>query len=59
LSLNYGAIATLSGRRPVGSIARLSAGWFASNIFGLPLLTRSQAPLEPDEPLLISDRADR
>ena len=53
---NPGAISTLSAPRLVGSIAHLSAGWLASNIVGLPLLTRSQAPLEPDETLLISDR---
>jgi len=51
-----GAISELSRPRPVGNISRLSAGWFASGIFGLPLLTRAQASLEPDETLLISDR---
>lgn len=51
-----GAISRLSAPRPVGAIANLSAGFFVSNLFGLPLLTRSQAPLEPEDSLLISDR---
>lgn len=51
-----GAISRLSSPRPVGSIARLSSGFYVSNLLGLPLLTRSQAPLEPDKSLLTSDR---
>jgi hypothetical protein len=51
-----GAISRLSAPRPVGAIANLSAGFFVSHVFGLPLLTRSQAPLEPDDSLLTSDR---
>jgi hypothetical protein len=51
-----GAIAALSAPKPVGSIASLSNGWFFSAIFGLPLLTASQRPLESDETLLINDR---
>ena len=43
-----GAISALSAPRPVGSIATLSDGWFVLNLLGLPLLTRSQAPPEPD-----------
>jgi hypothetical protein len=52
-----GAISRLSAPRPVGAIANLSAGFFVSNLFGLPLLTRSQAPLEPDASLLTPDRS--
>jgi len=52
-----GAISRLSAPRPVGAIANLSAGFFVSTVFGLPLLTRSQAPVEPDDSLLISDRS--
>lgn len=52
-----GAISRLSAPRPVDAIANLSAGFFVSNLFGLPLLTRSQAPLEPEDSLLISDRS--
>ncbi len=52
-----GAISSLSAPRPVGATANLSAGFFVSNWIGLPLLTRSQAPLEPDETLLTSDLA--
>jgi hypothetical protein len=51
-----GAISRLSRSRPVGAIASLSAGFFVSKLFGLPLLTRSQAPLEPDNTLLTSNR---
>jgi hypothetical protein len=51
-----GAISRLSAPRPVGAISKLSAGFFVSTVFGLPLLTRSQGPLEPDDSLLISDR---
>jgi hypothetical protein len=59
-----GAISSLSRRRPPGAIARLSrpaasgaisrlsSGWYFSKLFGLPLLTRSQAPIEPDRSLL-------
>jgi len=50
-----GAVASLSAPRPVGAIANLSAGFFVSNLLRLPLLTRSQAPLEPDNSLLISE----
>jgi len=52
-----GAISQLSAPRPVGAIARLSAGFYASKWFGLPLLTRSQEPLEPDDSLLIPDHS--
>jgi hypothetical protein len=52
-----GAISRLSAPRPVGAIANLSAGFFVSHLFSLPLLTRSQAPLEPDESLLTSSRS--
>jgi hypothetical protein len=51
-----GAIARLSAPRSVGPIANLSAGFYVSSLFGLPLLTRSQAPLETDDSLLTSDR---
>jgi hypothetical protein len=51
-----GAIATLSAPRPVRAIASLSAGFYVSTLFGLPLLTRSQAPSEPDDTLLIPER---
>lgn len=63
-----GAISRLSQPKPVGSIAklsqpsrdasiaRLSAGWQLSNVFGIPLLTRSQAPVEPDSTLLVNTR---
>jgi len=51
-----GAIAALSAPKPVGSIASLSNGWFFSTLFGLPLLTASQRPLESEETLLIDDR---
>jgi hypothetical protein len=47
-----GAISRLSAPGPVGSIARLSDGFFVSKLIGLPLLTRSQGPLEPDSTLL-------
>lgn len=52
-----GAISRLSAPRPVGAIANLSAGFFVSHLIGLPLLTRSQAPLEPDDSLLTSNRS--
>ncbi len=51
-SRSPGAISTLSRSRPTGAISRLSAGWFLSNLFGLPLLTRSQGPIEPDDSLV-------
>jgi hypothetical protein len=50
-----GAIAALSRPRTVGSIGSLSAGFYVSKLFGLPLLTRSQGPSEPDESLLIRE----
>jgi hypothetical protein len=53
-----GAIARLSSSKPVGAIASLSEGFYVSKLFGLPLLTRSQAPLEPDDTLLTSDHRD-
>ncbi len=40
-----GAIASLSGPTRSATIARLSAGWELSKVFGIPLLTRSQAPI--------------
>jgi len=54
-----GAIAGLSGSRPVGSIAALSGGFYVSHLLGLPLLTRSQSPSQPDDSLLIPERRDR
>jgi hypothetical protein len=66
--VNPGSISRLSGPRPVGAIAplsgptrsatiaQLSAGWALSKVFGIPLLTRSQAPLEPDSSLLAGTR---
>jgi hypothetical protein len=51
-----GAISRLSASRSVGAIATLSAGFFVSKWLGLPLLTRSQAPVEPDQTLLTSNR---
>jgi hypothetical protein len=54
---NPGAVARLSEARPSRSaISRLSSGWFFSNLFGLPLLTRSQGPIEPDSTLLTHSR---
>ena len=53
-----GAISKLSAAPALGSIPRLSTGWFVSNLFGLPLLTRTQSPLEPDSTLLISKLRD-
>jgi hypothetical protein len=35
-----GAISRLSRPKPVGAISRLSAGWYFSELFGLPLLVR-------------------
>ncbi len=55
--ISPGAISRLSAPHPVGAIASLSAGFFVSHLFGLPLLTRSQAPLEPDNTLLTSNRS--
>jgi hypothetical protein len=49
-----GAISRLSRRSASGAISRLSSGWFPSRIFG-PLLTESQAPIEPRETLLVDD----
>ena len=54
-----GAISRLSAPRPVGSIRTLSAGFYVSTLFGLPLLTRSPKPLEPDGSLLAPDRRPR
>ncbi len=51
-SKSPGAISRLSAASSAGAISRLSAGWYFSNLFGLPLLTRSQAPIEPDNTLL-------
>jgi hypothetical protein len=51
-----GSIATLSRPRGSASIARLSAGWQLSSLFGIPLLTRSQAPVEPDSTLLVDTK---
>lgn len=51
-----GAISSLSAPRPTGAIAALSGGWLASNLLGIPLLTRSQRPVEPDETLLTTGR---
>jgi len=51
-----GAIASLSGPTRSATIARLSAGWELSKVLGIPLLTRSQAPLEPDSTLLVDTR---
>jgi hypothetical protein len=51
-----GAISRLSASRPVGAIAGLSSGFFISSVLGLPLLTRSQAPSEPVDTLLTSNR---
>lgn len=47
-----GAISRLSQPGASGAIAGMSSGWYASRLLGLPLLTESQAPLEPDESLL-------
>jgi hypothetical protein len=58
-----GAIARLSASKSPGAISRLSkspdssslrrlSDFYFSGVFGLPLLTRSQGPLEPDETLL-------
>ncbi len=56
-STNPGAVARLSEAKPArGAISRLSSGWYFSNLFGLPLLTRSQRPIEPDETLLTRSR---
>jgi hypothetical protein len=54
-----GAICELSKPRPVGAISKLSGGFYVSNLFGLPLLTRSQSPTEPDDSLLISEHWQR
>lgn len=54
-----GAISRLSAPRPPRTIARLSAGFYVSNLFGLPLLTRSQAPLEPQDSLLMPGQKPR
>jgi hypothetical protein len=51
-----GAISRLSQSHGAGSVARLSGGWYFSKLFGLPLLTQSQGPIEPDRTLL-TDRA--
>jgi hypothetical protein len=48
-----GSIASLSGPSRNSTIAKLSAGWQLSKVFGIPLLTRSQAPIEPDSTLLV------
>jgi len=54
---NPGAVARLSESTPSrGAISRLSSGWFFSNLFGLPLLTRHQGPIEPDDILLTRSR---
>lgn len=49
-----GAIAELSKSGQAGTIAKLSGGFYVSHLFGLPLLTRSQSPSEPDDSLLLS-----
>jgi hypothetical protein len=54
-----GAISRLSQPRPVGAISRLSAGWYWSERLGMPLLTRRQTPLEPEETLLVSESERR
>jgi hypothetical protein len=54
---NPGAVARLSEARPSrSSISRLSSGWYFSSLFGLPLLTRSQGPIEPGDTLLTNSR---
>jgi hypothetical protein len=55
-----GAISRLSKSSPPHAVSRLSAGWYFSNLIGLPLLTRSQAPIEPEASLLTnSDGVNR
>jgi hypothetical protein len=51
-----GAISRLSRASHSGSIAALSAGWYFSKLLGLPLLTKSQKPVEPDDSLLVHER---
>jgi hypothetical protein len=58
LSKAPGAISRLSRSTSSGAISRQSSGWYFSSLFGLPLLTRSQAPLEPDATLLTQQSRD-
>jgi len=56
-SRDPGAVKRLSEGKPsTGAISRLSSGWYFSSLFGLPLLTRRQAPMEPDQSLLTNSR---
>ena len=48
-----GAISRLSRSLPNASGAKLPSSWLLSEMLGLPLLTRSQRPLEPDRTLLV------
>jgi len=57
-STKPGAVARLSESKPAtGAISRLSSGWYLSKLFGLPLLTDSQGPIEPDGTLLTGSRS--
>jgi hypothetical protein len=51
-----GAISRLSRPVTAGAVSSLSSGWYFSNLLGLPLLTRSQKPVEPDSTLLVDEQ---